>query len=86
VNAVLGRPESALAHADRCLELVEGAPEQMEEFDLPAAYEALARAHMVAGNIAEAKRCYELGVAATAKIEDEEDRQIIEKDFATIRV
>jgi DNA-binding transcriptional MerR regulator len=86
VNAVLGRPEAALAHAERCLELVEGAPEQMEEFDLPAAYEALARAHMVAGNQAEAKRCYDLGVAATAKIEEEEDRQIIEKDFATIRV
>jgi DNA-binding transcriptional MerR regulator len=86
VNAVLGRPEAALAHGERCLELVEGAPEQMEAFDLPAAFEALARAHMVAGNTAEAKRYYELGVAATAKIEDEEDRQIIEKDFATIRV
>jgi DNA-binding transcriptional MerR regulator len=86
VNAVLGRPEAALAHAERCLELVEGAPEQMEEFDLPAAHEAVARAHMVAGNKAEAKRYYDLGVAATARIEDEEDRQIIEKDFATIRV
>ena len=86
VNAVLGRPEAALTHAERCLELVEGAPDQMEEFDLPAAYEAVARAHMVAGDTAEAKRYYDLGIAATAKIEDEEDRQIIEKDFATIRV
>jgi DNA-binding transcriptional MerR regulator len=86
VNVVLGRPEAALAHAERCLELVEGAPEQMEEFDLPAAYEALARAQMVAGNTAEAKRYYDLGLAATAKIEDEEDRQIIEKDFVTIRL
>jgi DNA-binding transcriptional MerR regulator len=86
VNAVLGRPEAALAHAERCLELVEGAPHQMEEFDLPAAYEALARAHLVAGNTAEAKRFHELGLAATGRIEDEEDRQIIEKDFATIRV
>jgi len=85
VNAVLGRPEAALAHAERCLDLVEGAPDQMEEFDLPAAYEALARAHLVAGNTAEAKRFHELGLAATGRIEDEEDRQIIEKDFATIR-
>jgi DNA-binding transcriptional MerR regulator len=85
VNAVLGRPEAALAHAERCLDLVEGAPDQMEEFDLPAAYEALARAHLVAGNTAEAKRFHALGLSATGRIEDEEDRQIIEKDFATIR-
>ena len=86
VNAVLERPEAAVAHAERCLELVEGAPDHMEEFDLPAAYEALARAHFVARNTAEAKRFHELGIAATARIEDEEDRQLIEKDFATIRV
>lgn len=86
VNAVLGRPEAAVAHGERCLELVEAAPDEMEEFDLPAAYEALARAHQVAGNAAEARRFYDLGVAATARISDEEDRQIIEKDFATIRV
>jgi DNA-binding transcriptional MerR regulator len=86
VNAVLGRPEAAVAHAQRCLELVEAAPDEMEEFDLPAAYEALARAHLVAGDEAEARRFYDLGVAATATIADEEDRQIIEKDFATIRV
>jgi DNA-binding transcriptional MerR regulator len=86
VNAVLGRPEAAVAHAGRCLELVEGAPEQMEPFDLPAAYEALARAHLVAGNTAEAKRYRELGLAATAEIDDEDDRRIMETDFATIRV
>jgi DNA-binding transcriptional MerR regulator len=86
VNAVLGRPEAAIAHAERCLELVEAAPDEMEEFDLPAAYEALARAHVAAGDEAGARRFYDLGVAATARISDEEDRQIIEKDFSTIRV
>ena len=85
VNAVLGRAEPALAHARRCLELVEGAPEQMEEFDLPAAYEALARAHMVAGNVAETRRFLELGTAAAARIVDEDDRRLIETDLATIR-
>lgn len=86
VNAVLGRPEAALAHARRCLELVEGSPDEMEQFDLPAAYEALSRAHLVAGDLSEAKRYCELGVAETAKIEDEDDRRIMEADFATIRV
>jgi hypothetical protein len=86
VNAILGRPEAALAHAQRCLELVESEPEAMEEFDLPAAYEALARAQVVAGDLGEARRYRELGVAETAKIADEEDRRIMEADYATIHV
>ena len=47
VYAILGRTEPALHHARRCLELVESFPDDMEEFDLPAAYEALARASSV---------------------------------------
>ena len=86
VYAVLGRPESSLWHARRCLELVEGSPEAMKQFDLPAAYEALARAHLVAGDEAEAERYRDLGLEATAKIEDEDDRQFMEAEFATISV
>jgi DNA-binding transcriptional MerR regulator len=86
VYAALGRAEPALAHARRCLELVEAAPEQMEEFDLPAAYEALARAHVVAGDLSEARRYRELGLGETAKIADEDDRRIIETDFASLSV
>jgi DNA-binding transcriptional MerR regulator len=84
VYTVLGRPEPALHHARRCLELVEASPAEMEEFDLPAAYEALARAHMVAGDAAEARRYAEVGRAETAKIADEDDRRLMEADFATI--
>ena len=86
VYAVLGRPEPALAHARRCHELVESAPDEMEEFDLPAAYEALARASWVAGDLSEARRYRELGLTETAKIEEEEDRRIMETDFASIVV
>ena len=56
----------------------------MEEWDLPAAYEALGRAHWVAGEprgIAPVRR---VGREATAKIEDEDDRRQMESDFATI--
>src|SRR5262252_5161330 len=35
--AVLGRPEPALHHAERCLAVVEDSPGEMEEFDLPSA-------------------------------------------------
>lgn len=86
VYAVLERGEPALTHARRCLALVEGAPDQMEEFDLPAAYEALARAHWVAGDLSEARRYRELGLAETAKIAEEDDRRIMERDLASIAV
>jgi DNA-binding transcriptional MerR regulator len=85
VHAILGHVEPALRHARRCLELVEGTPDDMKDWDLPAAYEALARAHMVADEVEETRRFVELGRAATAKIEDEDDRAVIEADFATIR-
>jgi DNA-binding transcriptional MerR regulator len=84
VYAILGEPERSLHHAERCLELVEGSPAEMEEFDLPAAYEALARANLVAGNRGEAARYAALGRDLTAKIADEDDRKIMEADFATI--
>jgi hypothetical protein len=85
VYAVLGRPEPALHHARRCLELVEANPADLEEWDLPAAYEAVARAQSVAGDLGEARRYVELGRAAAARVADEEDRAPLEADFATIR-
>jgi DNA-binding transcriptional MerR regulator len=84
VYTVLGRPEPAIVHAKRCLELVESSPEAMEQFDLPGAYEALARAHALAGNETEARHWLERGRAEAAKIEDEDDRTIIETDLASI--
>ena len=85
VHAILGHVDEALRHARRCLELVEGTPDDMKDWDLPAAYEALARAHMVAGDVEETRRFAELGRAALARIEDEDDRAVIEADLATIR-
>jgi hypothetical protein len=84
VYAVLGRPEPALHHGERCLALVEGSPAEMEDFDLPSAYEALARAHAVAGDSAEARRFLELGRAATAEMADAEDREQLESQFGSI--
>jgi hypothetical protein len=84
VYAVLGLSWPAVQYARRCLEIVESSPAEMEQFDLPAAYEALARAHAVAGDADESRRYAELGRAATAEIADEDDRRIMEADFATI--
>jgi hypothetical protein len=84
VYAVLGRPEPALHHAERCLALVQGAPEEMEEFDLPSAYEGLARAHVAAGLGDEARRFVDLGRAEAAKIADAEDRDHLESQLASV--
>jgi hypothetical protein len=84
VYAVLGRADPALHHAGRCLALVQASPEEMDDFDLPSAYEALARAHTAAGEEAEARGYVELCRAEAAKIADAEDREHIESQLASI--
>jgi DNA-binding transcriptional MerR regulator len=85
VHVLLGQVEQALYHARRCHELVEANEDgSMQVWDLPGAYEALARAHLTAGHHEEAAHWARLGREATAKIEDDDDRQVMEADFATI--
>ncbi len=86
VYTVLALPEPALRHARRCLELVESAPGEMEDWDLAAAHEALARAHATAGDGDQAAKQVELGRAALARIADAEDREHLESDLATIPI
>jgi tetratricopeptide (TPR) repeat protein len=84
VYALLGRSEPALHHARRCIELVESAPHEMEDWDLAAAHEALARAHLAAGEVDEARRYLELALEETAKIAEEDDRKHIEADLESL--
>jgi hypothetical protein len=81
VHAVVGQPEGALYHARRCLALVEGNNEGMEDWDLAGAHEALARAHLAAGEVEEARRHQALARAETAKISELDDRKHIEADL-----
>jgi tetratricopeptide (TPR) repeat protein len=84
VYSVLGRSEAAVHHAERCLEIAEANLDKMDEFDLPFAYEALARANAVAGNSDEASR-YEQQARETAEqIADPEDKELIVADLATL--
>jgi len=84
VYAVLGRPEPALHHARRCLELCESAVDDLDEFDLPFAYEALARAHAVAGDEEQARHWIARARDAGEAISDEDDRTLLEADLETI--
>ena len=84
VYAVLGRAEPALHHACRCVEMCTENPENVEEWDLPFAYEALARAHLLAGDLDEARRCEEKARELGAEIADPEDREHLEEALATL--
>jgi hypothetical protein len=84
VNAVLGRGEAAVYHAQRCLDycLEHG----IGDWDLAFAYEALARANRIAGNTAEYERNLALAREAGLAIADAEDREHLEKDLAELEV
>ena len=80
--AVAGRGEPALHHARRCLSICQ--EHGFADFDLAFAYEALARAHALAGEPGEAQRFVDLAREAGGRIEDEEDRQHLFEDLRTV--
>lgn len=89
VYATLGRAEPALHHARRCLELVEAGAagagqEGFEDWDLASARQALAHAHLAAGEQAEASRWATLARRALAEVEDGEDRAVVEGQLAEL--
>jgi DNA-binding transcriptional MerR regulator len=82
VYAVLGRAEPALWHARRCLAINEA--NGIADFDIAAAYEAMARAHATAGDLVEAAAWKARASSALDGITDPDDREIIEGDLATL--
>jgi DNA-binding transcriptional MerR regulator len=88
VYSVLGRAEPATWHAIRCLAYTEAAiaAGQADDWDLAAAYEAVARAAAVAGDATEAASWAERARAALLDIKDPADREVIEGDIATLPI
>ena len=85
VYATLGRGEPALWHARRSVEINEGlAGDARESWDLPAAYEAMARASFAAGDPASGALWKAKATAALADITDPDDREPIAQDIATL--
>lgn len=80
VYAVLGRPEPALHHARRCIDLCER--HDVAPFYLAEGYEALARAHAVAGDRDASAEAEAEARRVGAAIEDAEERQMLEQDLA----
>ncbi|MFL6179260.1 MAG: MerR family transcriptional regulator [Actinomycetes bacterium] len=84
VYSVLGRSEPAVFHARRCLdhsELVEGQP-----WLLASAYEGLARAYAVAGDRAAAAEWKAKAEERLLQVDDADDREVVERDIATLPI
>lgn len=81
VYSELGRPEPALHHAERTLELAAVA-------SIPwltaSACEGMARALAVAGDPVLAAEWRDKAIVALGDIEDPEDREVIERDLASL--
>jgi hypothetical protein len=79
VYAVLNRPEPALHHAGKCMELTE--QHNFVDFDLAYAYEAMARAYAAGGVKSKSEKYMKLAQEAGEKIKGEEDKKLFFSDF-----
>jgi hypothetical protein len=82
VYAVLGRSEPAMWHARRCLALCE--EHGIGDFDIAFAWEAIARAALVAGDRAAADDAIARARQLADAIADDEDRHLLAIDLASI--
>ena len=81
VNTELGLKDTALRHANRCLELTKEFADLMKDFDWAYAYEGMARANALAGNREEARKYIQLAQENGQSISDDEDKNIFSSDF-----
>ena len=85
VYATLGRGEPALWHARRSVEINEALDaDAREAWDLPAAYEAMARASFAAGDPASGALWKAKAITALGDVADADDREQIAQDLATL--
>lgn len=72
VYSVLKLPQQALYHAQRCLEICKS--NNIRDFDIAFAYEAIARAHAIAGQKEECKKYLQLAKEAGEQIKEKGDK------------
>lgn len=82
VYALLSRQEPCLYHADRCLQVT--LENDLKDFDLAFAYEAMARACNLAGDEVETAKYRALAEEAGAEISDPKDREYFFSELKTI--
>jgi hypothetical protein len=82
VYSVLSKPQSAVYHAQRCLEICNS--NRIGDFDIAFAYEAMARATAVGGNTSESDKYIQLARDAGEQIESKEDREYFISELETV--
>lgn len=82
VYSVLKKSRSALYHAERCLEICKD--NNIGDFDIAFAYEAMARAYAVAGEKAECEKYIGLAKEAGERIKSKEDRDYFFSELKTV--
>jgi hypothetical protein len=82
VYSVLGRSEPALYHAKRCLDICK--ENNIVDFDIAFAYEAMARAHSIVGDKTECEKHLQLAKEAGEKIKKKEDKAYFLNELKTI--
>ena len=83
VYAVLERAEPALFHAQRCLTICQ--ENDIGDFDIAFAYEAMARAYAIARKTDEKNKYLELAKTAGEKINKQEDKDYFLSELKTIK-
>jgi hypothetical protein len=81
VYIVLDQAVPALQHAERCLELTEENKDLMEDFDFAYAYEGMARARALVGDVVQAKKYLDMAKTAGEKISNAENKGIFDGDL-----
>lgn len=82
VHAVLNRPQAAIYHAQRCLDICRA--NQIGDFDIAFAYEALARAYAIAGESEKSREYVRLAEHAGEQIEDEGNRKYFLSELGAV--
>jgi len=77
VYSVLNRREPLLYHAERCLQICEG--NNIGDWDIAFAHEAMARAYAISGNRTECEKYLRLTREAGDKIKEKGDRDYFSK-------
>ncbi|TFG32128.1 hypothetical protein EU528_04285 [Candidatus Thorarchaeota archaeon] len=87
IYAHMKRSEPALFHANRGLELAKKAKkeEDWKDWDMPFIYEALARAHAVAGHKSECTKYKNLAQESTNAVEGKEDKEICQGELDKVK-
>ena len=75
--------EQAHRYAESCLKYSESIAAQLDDFDLPYAYLAAARAYAIADKRAESMQFFTMARQAGAAIANEEDKKLFLNDFRT---